>query len=92
MDFEWDEDKRNESISKHGVDFLDAALIFEHETLEWIDDREDYGEERVIALGRSGLTVFRVVFTMRGSDCRIITAQKASKRDQKRYFQTTKSR
>ena len=91
MDFAWNEDKRRANIRKHGIDFLDAALVFETDTIEWIDDREDYGEERIIALGLSGPSVLRVTYTQRGDVIRIIPAQKASKHDQKKYFKTLKS-
>jgi len=60
MEFEWDEAKRRENLNKHGVDFLRAALMFETPVLEQIDDREDYGEERMIALGEVDGTVYRV--------------------------------
>lgn len=92
MDFDWDEDKRSADIAKHGIDFLDAALIFDGDTLEWIDGREDYGEERLVAPGRSGLNVLRVTFTLRGDTIRIISARKASRHDQKRYFESIESR
>lgn len=39
------------NIKNHGIDFLDAALIFENPTIEAVDDRTDYGEVRCIALG-----------------------------------------
>jgi uncharacterized DUF497 family protein len=29
MEFEWDEAKRITNIEKHGIDFLDASLLFE---------------------------------------------------------------
>ena len=92
MEFEWDEIKRRTNIRDHGIDFLDAALIFEADTLDWIDDREDYGEERIIALGLSGLTVLRVTYTLRGDTVRIISAQKASKHDQKRFYKEIHAR
>jgi len=34
MEFEWDEAKRSEIYQKHGVDLLEAALIFENNVLE----------------------------------------------------------
>jgi uncharacterized protein len=52
LEFEWDEDKRASNLSKHGVDFLRVALMFESATVEDIDDREEYDEERIIALGQ----------------------------------------
>ena len=42
----------------------------------------------MIALGLSGLTVLRVTYTLRGGTIRIISAQKASRHDQKKYFKT----
>ena len=92
MEFEWDDAKRLSNIRKHGIDFLDAVLVFEADTLEWIDDREAYDEERVIALGLFGTTVLRVTYTLRAETYRIISAQKANRNDQKRFFDTTKSR
>ena len=92
MEFEWDEAKRRKNIRDHGIDFLDAVLIFEADTLDWIDDREDYGEERIISLGLSGLTVLRVTYTLRDKTVRIISAQKASKHDQVSYYKETHPR
>jgi uncharacterized DUF497 family protein len=53
LQFTWHEDKHAANIKSHKVSFLRAALIFENEILEMIDDREDYGELRYVALGRS---------------------------------------
>ena len=52
LEFEWDEDKAAANLAKHRVSFLTAAEVFANEILERIDDREDYGEIRWIALGR----------------------------------------
>ncbi len=46
MSFEWDEDKREANIRRHGVDFVRAAQMFSNPILERPDDREDYGEDR----------------------------------------------
>ena len=51
MEFEWDERKRRETLRKHGVDLLEAALIFEGPVLSRPDDRKDYGEIREVSLG-----------------------------------------
>jgi len=88
MEFEWDEAKREANLRKHGVDFLRAALIFENAILEQIDDREDYGEERMIALGEAEGVVYRVTYTTRDACIRIISAMKASRNEQKIYYQT----
>lgn len=88
--FEWDEAKASTNLKKHGVSFLTAAAIFLRETLQRVDDREDYGERRFIALGCVGLEVFRVTFTWRGANLiRIISAQKAGKHEREIYFRET---
>ncbi|MGE3146815.1 MAG: hypothetical protein AB7K35_14650 [Pseudorhodoplanes sp.] len=48
MQFEWDEQKRRQVIRQRDVDILYAALIFESDVLTRLDDRRDYGEERLI--------------------------------------------
>jgi len=87
MEFEWDEAKRRENLNKHGVDFLRAALMFETPVLEQIDDREDYGEERMIALGEVDGTVYRVTYSLRRTCIRMISAMKAGRNEQKAYYQ-----
>ena len=81
LEFEWDEEKARTNLAKHGVSFLTAAEIFANEILERIDDRENYGEVRFIALGRVDAEVYRVVFTWRGENLiRIISAQQSEQR------------
>ncbi|MBB5055554.1 hypothetical protein HDF16_000223 [Granulicella aggregans] len=88
--FEWDERKANANLKKHLVSFLTAAAVFENEMLERIDDREDYGEVRWIALGRIDEEVYRVVYTWRGEDViRMISAQKASRDEREVYHRAT---
>jgi uncharacterized DUF497 family protein len=80
LEFEWDEDKAAANLKKHGISFLTAAELFANETIEQIDNREDYGEVRFIALGRVDLEIYRVVYTWRGETLiRIISAQRANK-------------
>jgi uncharacterized DUF497 family protein len=85
MQFDWDEEKRQEVIDKRGVDILYAALIFENQVLVRPDDREDYGEKRFIALGYVEGEFFNVVYTPKGKRTRLITAWKAGRNGEKRY-------
>ena len=85
MRFEWDERKRQDNIRKHGIDFVDAALIFEGPILESTDTRRAYGETRWRALGRSGRMVLMVIYTRRGDATRIISAWKVDDDGAKRY-------
>ena len=90
LEFEWDEDKARINLEKHKVSFLTAAAIFLNERLERIDDREDYGEQRWVALGRVDDGVYRVVYTLRGENLvRLISAQKASRDEREIYYGET---
>jgi uncharacterized DUF497 family protein len=84
--FEWDEIKNQINIRKHGIDFRDAIDVFDHPVLTAIDEREDYGEDRWIALGWMAAIVGVVVYVERDADViRIISARKATKHEVKRY-------
>ena len=87
LEFEWDEAKANFNLDKHGVSFFTVAAAFRNERLERIDDREEYGETRWIALGRGETEVYRVVYTWRSKNrIRIITAQKANQEERETYY------
>ena len=86
MEFEWDENKNRINIEKHHVSFQRAAKIFEGDVLEWEDTLKDYGETRIIAIGRSEGRLLRVVYTQRGNKIRIISARKANKNDRRNYY------
>ena len=88
MVFEWDDAKYRLNIEKHGIRFEDAQRIFDGFTVDVIDDREDYGEERVISIGMlDGIVVLAVVHTDRGGTCRIISARQANRKERERYEQ-----
>ena len=90
LEFEWDEEKARTDLAKHRVSFLTAAEIFANEILERIDDREDYGEVRFIALGTVDTEVYPVVFAWRSENLiRIISAQKASRDEREIYHRAT---
>jgi uncharacterized DUF497 family protein len=76
MDFEWDHEKNKANILKHGIDFIDAMLIFETFVLSAVDRRHDYGEQRVRSIGIVDDDCFVVVHTQRGSSVRLISAWK----------------
>ena len=88
MNYEWDPAKASENRRKHGVDFVDAIQALEDPTrLEEVDDRRDYGEERMIVVGLAHTRVLFVVTTTRGEEtCRIISARKATRDEQDQYY------
>ena len=84
--YEWDEAKRRSNLAKHGVDFLDAIRVFLDSTrLERLDDRFEYGEDRLQVIGRVGNQILFVVCTESQDTCRIISARKANRREQEAY-------
>ena len=42
MRFIWHEPKRQENLTKHGLDFAEAERVFAGPTFTFEDDREDY--------------------------------------------------
>ena len=91
-DFEWDHEKNRINIRKRGLDFEEAISIFDGDTVEVIDDRLDYGEERIIATGEMDGTVIVVVYTLRGETIHIISARKAERYERVAYYQTVTGR
>ena len=86
MDFEWDPKKARTNYSKHGVDFAFAIRVFDDlDALSTFDDSD--GEEQETIVGRIGTSIFVVVFTVRKGRRRIITARKATRDEEKTYYE-----
>ncbi|MDR0518530.1 MAG: BrnT family toxin, partial [Clostridiales Family XIII bacterium] len=52
MNYVWDEEKRIANLRKHNFDFKDAGSVFnDPHGIETVDDRFDYGEERIMRIG-----------------------------------------
>ena len=82
MEFEWDELKSEACFVQRGFDFAYVLHAFsDPNRLINHDKRWDYGEERYQMLGAIERRVFVVVYTVRGSRIRIISARKANKRE-----------
>jgi len=88
MDFEWDENKNATNITKHKIDFADVPAVFKSAILIDYDDRQDYGEDRWIGTGLLKDIVVIVVFTEpRKGLLRIVSARKANRNEQERYYE-----
>lgn len=86
MEFESDPNKAKSNLQKHGIDFEDAAKVF-HDPMriEDVDDRFPYGEDRYIAIGDVQGCILYVAFTYHEDRIRLISARKATRREQERY-------
>ena len=89
MSFVWDRRKNRANLARHGIAFEDAIRIFEGPTLEKVDDRFDYGETRVYAIGVvSGIEITLIYTDVSESERRIISAWRAERHERKAYWQT----
>ncbi|HMK81748.1 MAG TPA: BrnT family toxin [Xanthobacteraceae bacterium] len=86
--FEWDEVKAAENFAKHGVSFEQACEAFDDPSaVEFTDDREDYGEQRMILLGIVEARLLVVAYTVRGDRVRIISARGAERHERRQYHE-----
>ena len=89
--FDWDPAKSTANLVKRGFDFEFASVIFDGPTLERQDDRKDYGEIRVVAIGLAQDIHLTLVYTDRGDEQgqvrRIISARRSKRRERKIYDQ-----
>lgn len=86
LSFEWDDEKYQINIKKHGIYFEDAARVFFDENLIDNYDREHSDDEdRIKILGMVG-KVLVVIYTERGEKLRIISARLANKKERNDYF------
>ncbi|HTJ56844.1 MAG TPA: BrnT family toxin [Devosiaceae bacterium] len=67
MEISFDPAKREKTLRERGLDFLDASNVFAGPTFRWIDYRFDYGEDRVITIGRLRGRMVVLVWTQRGT-------------------------
>ena len=85
MNFAWDHMKAESNLKKHNIDFADAVSIFDDLNAITIEDVYDE-EQRFISIGIDCFArILVVVYTWRGETIRIISARKATKREQKNY-------
>ena len=83
---EWDENKNQQNIKKHGISFQTAALVFaDEERIEYLDKLHSQDEERYVVLG-CVQGVLYVVYTMRNDYARIISARVATSYERKIYY------
>jgi uncharacterized DUF497 family protein len=88
--FEWDPKKAADNLSKHGESFETARLAWRDAlSVVTIDDREDYGEERLTRVSMVGNRILTISYTERSDGgneiIRIISLRKATKRERKEY-------
>jgi len=88
--FEWDQNKNAKNIKKHGISFDEAATIFDDPMfITVIDEEHSIDEERYITIGLSTYgKLLLVAHTDRQGKIRLISARKATKKDENFYAQS----
>lgn len=84
MRITFDPVKRERALTERGLDFADAAIVFEGVTLEVEDIRKEYVEERIICFGMLAGRMVVVGYTPRGADRHVFSMRKANEREQVR--------
>jgi hypothetical protein len=88
--FSWDEQKNRANQKKHRISFDEAQTVFfDENAIEYFDPGHSVDEDRFLMLGigfRLRVLVVSYSLRQRGSEIRIISARKATKKEQKVYF------
>ena len=91
--FDWDQGNIDKSYQKHGITTKDAEEVFLDKGIQIKRDFKHHEtEERFIAIGKNlkSIVLF-VIFTMRYSKIRIISARTANKKERRMYEEKTKT-
>lgn len=84
--FEWDDNKAEINWKKHKVLFSVAARVFfDYDRIEDFDDEHSDSEDRMKVIGKVG-NILVVIYTERGEKYRIISARRAKKREEAKYY------
>ena len=87
MTFTWDPTKAEENLRKHGVDFREAATVFDDPLSTTFPDTDhSTGERRFLIVGMSAFgRIIVVSHTEDGDTIRIISARAATRRERRFY-------
>lgn len=87
---DWDDEKAEINIKKHGLSFDEAQKVFQDDDAIIRYDRKHstIDDERYITIGRiQGLVVVNVVHQQKDGTKRIITARHATKSEWRMYYE-----
>ena len=83
-DFEFDADKSQANLEKHGIDFLDAQALWKDPDLLEIRARSE-DEPRFLAIGLIGPKHWSAVVTYRNGTIRLISVRRSRAREVELY-------
>jgi uncharacterized DUF497 family protein len=85
MEISFDPEKRAATLRERGLDFADAARVFDAPKFEFEDDRFDYPEVRWSTIGLLDDRMVVVIWTEAEGGRRVLSMRKANEREQARY-------
>jgi hypothetical protein len=87
MEFEWDPDKSNANLKKHGISFHEASTVFgDPLAITFNDPDHSMREHRFLTFGYSRMNQLLVVIhTERHERTRIISTRRATRQESKIY-------
>ena len=77
----FDPAKRAKTLAERGLDFEDAAIVFQGTTVEVEDTRRNYGETRIICYGLLSGRLVVIGYTPRGASRHVFSMRKANDRE-----------
>jgi uncharacterized DUF497 family protein len=81
----WDPKKSERNRRKHGIDFEAVRRLDWLQVTFDVDERKNYGETRVVAMGPIDGRLHVLVYTERDGGVRVISLRKANEREQRRW-------
>ena len=90
MRIDFDPAKDSSNLEKHSLSLALALELDWDAALVWIDDRQEYGEVRMIALAPKTGILYFVAFVDRGTIRRVISLRRANRREVKHYVERNK--
>jgi hypothetical protein len=84
----YDPAKRKLNLRKHAIDLAECETVFDEPMLTREDDRDTYGEQRLISLGWLKSRVVVLVWTDREEGPHLISCREAETHEQEAYFLT----
>jgi uncharacterized DUF497 family protein len=82
----YDSAKRRLNLRRHGIDLAECDGVFDEPMLTREDDREAYGEQRLVSLGWLKRRVVVLVWTDREDEPHLISCREAGTHEQEAYF------
>jgi uncharacterized protein len=80
----FDPAKRDATLIHRGLDFADAAKVFEGDHATWISEQSDLGDVRMITAGRLDGRMVVFVWTQRGPNRHVISMRHCHAKEERK--------